>query len=334
MRIFLSLLPTVLILSFWNFLPTFLDTSPVIILLPLVILSVWSGGFLAGLTCIFCCTIFIVVVFRNHLLTFPVTDVVGMSRIAIFFFGMLGFITLVAFLQKALIQAKHAVAMRDEFISLTSHELKTPVASLKLQIEMAKQMFHDERNFHFHPFLETFNHLVSRLERQVSAMLDLTLIETNQIMLRASIFDLDKSIRDVASTLKNMSEKFKTELVFTSTQPVMVEWDQLRIEQVASNIIHNAIKYGEGKTVEIFLSYDETHAWFSVKDQGKGIPLKDQKKIFQRYVRVDTQSEIHGNGLGLYLSHTIVQIHGGEITVKSEAGKGSEFIVKIPIGKV
>lgn len=228
-----------------------------------------------------------------------------------------------------------ALFYRDEFLSIASHELKTPLTSLKLQSQMFKR--HLERNEHeaFAPerikrFMAEADTQVSRLTRLVDDMLDISRIRTGRL-------SISPETVEISSVVKTVVERMKphfTQLEIGDFQEGEVHCDRLRIEQVITNILTNALRYGKGRPVRVDLRHQGDAVAISVTDQGMGIPDNFKDKIFSRFQRAVPASEVSGLGLGLYISKQIVEAHQGRISVDSQLDKGSCFTVQIPKGEV
>lgn len=230
----------------------------------------------------------------------------------------------------------HALSVRDEFMAIASHELKTPLTSLKLQIELYQRGVKKNDPLIYSPekinlLLERNSRQIDRLNRLVDDMLDISRIRTGKLSLKKEECDLGEILKDIVNRTK---EQF---LASGSGEPIVMndseargEWDPLRIDQVMTNIITNAIRYGQGRPITIEVKNFQEIVRISVKDQGLGIAKSDQKKIFQRYERGLIAREVSGLGLGLFIFQQIVEAHGGSIWVESEVNQGSTFFVDLP----
>lgn len=310
-----------------TFLPPIVRQTPAVLHYPAVFVAAWLGGFVPGLISILMTTLFSLFVLRPHLLSFPITDFPSFTRIIIFVSSSLVFLVMLHILRKALDKANEAVALRDDFLSLISHELKTPLTALKLNLNVVQNIQEEENvNSFAKNQLESSIRQVNRLERLIVAMMDLTLFDSGQLILMKKNCDLKKSIHDVVSSLDNKSVQ-----ILHAEGEFSGHWDQVRIEQIILNIVHNAIKYGQGKPVQIEIGSDATHAWFSVKDQGPGIDIQDHKRVYERFQRLNTCTDVQGLGLGLYLTKKLVEVHKGEIMIESKLGDGALFKVRLPV---
>lgn len=228
-----------------------------------------------------------------------------------------------------------ALFYRDEFLSIASHELKTPLTSLKLQSQMFQR--HLERNDReaFSPdrikrFMGEADKQVSRLTRLVDDMLDISRIRTGRLSISPEKVEIAAVVKDV---VERMKPHFPS-LEIGSFEGGEVFCDRLRIEQVITNILNNALRYGKGRPVKVDLRRDGDHVSIAVTDNGMGIPDEFRDKIFTRFQRAVPASEVSGLGLGLYISKQIVEAHQGKISVESALDQGSCFTVKIPRGEV
>jgi PAS domain S-box-containing protein len=230
---------------------------------------------------------------------------------------------------------QRAVRARDSFLSIASHELKTPLTSLKLQAQIRMRELKKGNVGRFSPenlpnLVAADEKQVNRLIRLVEDMLDVSRIHTGKLELGLEEFDLTELLQDTVSRLSSQFEAAGVELKARASGPVLGKWDHFRLEQVLVNLLTNALKYGDGKPVEVSVGRQGDLASFSVKDQGIGIQAKDQRRIFEQFERAVTSS-ISGLGLGLFISKKIVEAHGGSIRVESGEGQGSTFIVELPL---
>lgn len=231
-----------------------------------------------------------------------------------------------------------SVRARDEFLSIASHELKTPLATLKLQSQLFQRNLSkgDERAItteRLQGMSEQTDRQVNRLTRLVDDMLDVARIRSGKLQ-------IDREVFDICDLINETVERLKIQFLNSLSGPPQVfncdsalgEWDRMRIEQVIVNLMTNALRYGKGKPVVIHVESCDVSAKvkISVTDQGIGISKENQEKIFDRFERVSSESEIAGLGLGLFITKQIVESHGGRIWVESELEKGSTFFVELP----
>ncbi len=230
----------------------------------------------------------------------------------------------------------HALSVRDEFMAIASHELKTPLTSLKLSIQMYERNILRRDPLAYTPekiqnFLEKNSKQLDRLTRLVDDMLDISRIRTGKLSLKKEPCELSGMLRDILGRTREQFEACGSgQPTIEHIENALGEWDPLRIEQVMTNIITNAIRYGQGKPITISIRNYQESVRIAVKDEGLGIPKSDQEKIFQRYERGLLAREVSGLGLGLFISQQIIAAHGGRIWVESEIGKGATFFVDLP----
>ncbi len=227
---------------------------------------------------------------------------------------------------------------KESFLKLVSHELKTPVTSIKGYIQLLQSILPenvetDSKNIPVKPYLHRIESQIERLIRLISEMLDLSRIEQNELILELSDFQLNEQIETVVEDLSFSYREMQIDI--NHMDQISVNADRERIGQVITNLITNAVKYSpDAKKVSIrIFKTDENQAAVSVKDYGIGIALQEQQQIFKRFYRVSGNKDetYEGFGIGLYLSNEIIEKHQGKIVVKSEPGKGSEFTFILPL---
>jgi chemotaxis family two-component system sensor kinase Cph1 len=219
------------------------------------------------------------------------------------------------------------MAKKDEFMSIASHELKTPITIVKTSLQLLRRMTDKNESLqHITPFIAKSEKQVNKLTGIVNDLLDVTRIHAGKLELAKSNFVL---IDLVNECLENCLIDNSTYLVEVDGDPELTMYaDRNRIEQVVSNILTNAIKYSpENKIITLSFGKDEDgKAMIAITDRGIGIPEDKMSSVFDRFFRVENTSQyFSGIGLGLYISSEIVKQHGGQIGVKSVYGTGSTF---------
>ena len=242
-------------------------------------------------------------------------------------------------------QSQAAVRMRDEFLSIASHELRTPLTPLKMQIQGLMRLLDQGRVTSDEPtrlakMFGTAHAQIVRLTRLVDELLDTTRIEGGKL-------NLDLAPGDLSALLTEITERFTGSReaaanlapdgtpVIRAIEPkidpgLIGTFDRFRMDQVVTNLLTNAIKYSDGKTVELGAHATADGYEISVRDQGIGIATADQARIFDRFERAASSLNYGGLGLGLYIARQIVERHGGTIRVESAIGHGSRFVVALP----
>jgi PAS domain S-box-containing protein len=236
---------------------------------------------------------------------------------------------------------KKAVQARDEFIGVCSHELKTPLTSMQLQFQLASKLYHKNNSKVFDrenviKRIDTTNRQLKRMGRLIENMLDVSRMATSEISMDKIEVDLVGLVQEVLSTFQDQLDfsKIKVSLRNKSKTPLTVLGDTFRLEQVITNLMSNAIKYGLSKPIEIILESQNNTALLSFVDHGMGIAKDDMDRIFGRYERAIQASEVSGLGLGLYISQQIIKAHKGNLKVTSTQGEGSTFRIELPLADV
>lgn len=227
-----------------------------------------------------------------------------------------------------------AIRLRDDFLTVASHELKTPVCALLLQMQSILELSRNGRlATHAAPRLERANRQVERLVDLVETVLDVSRLTTGTLSLQRDPFDLRDVLRDVAQRFSDAARKAKCELRLNLPDHTIIGvWDRTRVEQILNNILSNALKYGPGKPVTIEVAGDAERALVRVRDEGIGISSSDQARIFARFERAVPTAHYGGLGLGLYIANQMVSAHGGRLHVESREGEGATFTVELPLG--
>jgi PAS domain S-box-containing protein len=231
-------------------------------------------------------------------------------------------------------EAQSAVAVRDEFLSIASHELRTPLTALRLALEnMRRVASRDALEKLPAPYVErvlaTAERQGQRLEKLVTGLLDVSRIHMGRLELDVEEVELGAAVQEALGAVEDEAAQSGSE-IRVSGETVRGFWDRLRISQVVTNLLANAVKYGGGKPVEVEFSPRGDRAVLRVRDHGIGIDPADQPQIFERFERAVSSRNYGGLGLGLYIVKRIVEAHGGIITVESKPGEGATFQVELP----
>ena len=222
---------------------------------------------------------------------------------------------------------------RQEFVSNVSHELKTPLSSIKvlsesimLQEDVPVQMYQE--------FLQDINSEVDRMTRVVSDLLQLVKLDQGELGLNIHTTNINAMVSDILKRLSPLAEYKNISLLLEDVREVEIEADEMKLSSAISNVVDNAVKYTQsGGTVKVIVDADHQNAFVSVTDTGIGIKEEDQSKIFDRFYRVDKtrDRETGGTGLGLAITYSTVRLHNGSIRVTSKENDGTTFILRVPI---
>ncbi len=221
---------------------------------------------------------------------------------------------------------------KNDFIGIVSHELKTPLTSIKTYIQLMQAKFSRTEDDALSKILEKTDLQINKMTTMVNGFLDISRLESGKIHINRQLFDLSDLLKVAEEETKATVDSHIT--VFAPITSVQVNADRDKIEQVIHNLISNAVKYSPaGTTIRISCTSDDKFAYVSVKDQGKGIKPEDIAHIFDRYYRVEGEEmkSISGFGIGLYLCAEIINHHYGSVSVQSEVGSGSDFIFSLPL---
>ena len=222
---------------------------------------------------------------------------------------------------------------REEFVSNVSHELKTPMTSMKV---LADSLLEQE-NLPVEMYREFMEDIAKEIDRENQIITDLlSLVKMNRTgqTMNLQQVNINDLLEQILKRLKPIAEKKNVEMVMESFRPVSAEIDETKFTLAVSNLVENAIKYNhENGWVHVSLNADHKYFYLKVEDSGLGIPQEDQAHIFERFYRVDKSHsrEIGGTGLGLAIARNAVIVHRGSIKVHSNEGEGTTFTVRIPL---
>jgi signal transduction histidine kinase len=233
--------------------------------------------------------------------------------------------------------AREAILARDTFLSVASHELKTPLTALQLQVQSIARLLEDPQvdvpRMALVTKIATAERQLKRLHRLINDLLDVSRISSGRLELRLERVDLAAMTRAVVARLEPALSDAGCSVAIDARVSVLGRWDRLRLEQVLTNLLANAAKYGAGKPIEICVSATPTTALVSVADSGIGIACEDHRRIFRRFERAASDRHYGGLGMGLWIAHQIVEAHAGTIEVESEIGRGAKFTVALPVAR-
>ena len=229
--------------------------------------------------------------------------------------------------QEALRQASR---LKDDFLSMASHELRTPLTTLRLHAEtlgrtLRKIDVADER---IERKLSAMDSQFDRMESLVHTLLDVSRITAGRLVLDLAACDVGELAREVVERFESQADT--VDELRLRAGSVVGCWDRMRIDQVITNLVSNALKYGAGKPVEVTVDERDGAAVLVVSDQGVGIAPESQDRIFDRFERAANTYPVSGLGLGLWIAKRMVEAHAGKIIVESSPGAGATFTVTLP----
>lgn len=225
---------------------------------------------------------------------------------------------------------------RQEFVSNVSHELKTPLTSMKVLADSLNGS-DDVPIEMYREFMVDIGEEIDRETKIINDLLSLVRMDKSGAKLNVSAVNINELIEHILKRLKPIAEKASIEVVFESFRPVIAEVDEVKFTLVVTNLVENAIKYNnEGGWVHISLNSDHQFFYIKVEDNGLGIPEESAPHIFERFYRADKSHsrEIGGTGLGLAITKSAIAMHNGEVKVRSKLGEGSTFDVRIPLNYI
>ncbi len=230
-------------------------------------------------------------------------------------------------------ELEHALRVRDDFLSIAAHELRNPMHSLLLQVSAALQVSRRQGSPALIQRLERIQQIVDRYLKRATLLLDVARMSSTGQKLYLEEFNLVEVVREVVDSYAAEAEFHQSSLHLTAPESLCGRWDRLGIEQIVSNLISNAIKFGAGSPIGVNLTREQDGlALLQVRDRGVGISAEDQDRIFGRFEQLRSPGERpKGAGLGLWLIRELIQGHGGEISVSSTPGAGATFTVKLPL---
>jgi signal transduction histidine kinase/DNA-binding response OmpR family regulator len=239
-------------------------------------------------------------------------------------------------------ELRAALRAREDFLAVGSHELRTPLTALRLQLSNAVRTLTQPESASAAAALEATTWLrqaehlrqmqasLDRLTRLSDYLLDVTRLTTGSLELARAEMDLAELARAVVERFEPELAQAGCEIHIEETGRVIGQWDRSRLDQVITNLLANAIKYAHGKSVDLEMRPGDGTAVFEISDRGPGIPPERLPRLFQRFERAIEREDRRGFGLGLWIVHQIVSMHGGTIEVRSELGAGTTFTISLP----
>jgi signal transduction histidine kinase len=231
-------------------------------------------------------------------------------------------------------EAQEAIRVRDEFLSVASHELKTPLTPISLRLQSLAMETEKQADSPYvakvRTSVEAGRKQVHKLSSLIGDLLDVSRISAGRLKLELDTVDCAAIVRDVVTRYEAPATQAGSPLRVEAPEQLEGWWDRLRVDQIVTNLLDNAIKYGAGKPIHIQLGGDAERAILTVRDEGIGIEPQKMTRIFERFERAVSERHYGGLGLGLYITKTLVEAMAGTIQVQSRPGQGALFTVELP----
>lgn len=230
--------------------------------------------------------------------------------------------------------AELGIKTRDEFLNIASHELKTPLTSLQLQLQILKKRAKTQEKVgpsDLTRFLNVEELQLKRLTKLINNLLDVSRIHGNHLELEREEVDLGEIVEETVQRFEELLQNENIDLRIDLERQIIGYWDKFKIDQAITNLLSNAVKYGKNNPIDIRVYMEKGVAYVEVQDRGIGMEDTEMDKIFKRFGRTETAKNYDGLGLGLYISSQFIQAHGGSIYVKSHPDRGSTFTILLPV---
>ncbi|MCY1073247.1 hybrid sensor histidine kinase/response regulator [Archangium lansingense] len=231
-------------------------------------------------------------------------------------------------------ESQEAIRLRDEFLAVAAHELRTPLTTLGLQLGTLVQRARRESSADMVERLDRGLRQVRRLGTLVEMLLDVSRLSTGELPLSLEGMDLGELVREVLERFEAESQAMGCALRLEVAPGLVGLWDRMRVEQVVSGLLSNALKFGARQPVEVRVTSDGEVARVVVEDRGIGIPEEQLERIFERFGRAVSSRSYGGLGLGLYLARRAAEAHGGRVWAEQREGGGARFTLELPLRAV
>jgi signal transduction histidine kinase len=238
--------------------------------------------------------------------------------------------------QERTAELERAVRARDEFLSVASHELKTPITSLQLYVEGITRS-HARGTLRVEQLGTRLDRVYSqcrRLDKLIDNLLDVSRAGATAAPLQRERFDLSELVLDAVDHFCEEFARVRCPVTVDAVEPVVGDWDRMRLDQAITNLLQNVVRYAPGSAVHVRLHAEDGHARLVVRDNGPGIPAKDHARIFERFVQAENRRFSGGFGLGLWIVKQVMEAHGGSVTLRSSPNEGAEFTLLLPLARL
>jgi signal transduction histidine kinase len=229
-------------------------------------------------------------------------------------------------------QAEQALRERDDFIALASHELKTPAATLSVTAQLLRRQLERQGGLDVNQLrraLDRLDEQSRRLANLIEHLLDVSRINSGKMVIEPRQVDVRRLVDNVVSITQPATDQHTFRV--TGTEEALAEVDPMRLEQIMTNLLDNAVKYSpQGGDVDIEIAASEDWVSVSVRDRGVGIAAEQRERLFERFYRARETSHVPGMGLGLFITRHLIDLHGGTIRVEAPEDGGSRFVVRLP----
>lgn len=237
--------------------------------------------------------------------------------------------------QERTAELKRALSTRDEFLSIANHEMRTPLTAIVLQLRILERAIEkcpeNPEMLSVRDSLKKTHRLVKKLVDLQNALMDVTHIQLGKFQIKTEKCDFSRIAAESLAQLSFDASRSGVRIDASLSENLDGKFDPVRSCQVVTNLVSNAIKYGEGRPVELDLTHDKGKVILMVTDYGPGIPFEKMDTIFDRFQRGDHDKSFSGLGLGLYITKQIVEAHGGSLFVNNVRGKGARFTAEFPL---
>jgi signal transduction histidine kinase len=311
--------------------PLLLGDSPFLIFFAAVTFSAWYGGLGPGLVATVLATCFSAVFFLSPVFSVSVAGLGNQAQLGLFLIegGIIS--ALSDALRTAQRTAETAVRTRDHFLAIAAHELKTPLTSVIGYTQVLNRWSSLKGNLpeRERRIVQSIDSQARRLHQLIDSLLDLTRIQAGRLSIQRQALDIAQLVRRVVDEIQVTLDQH-TIVVQAPDEPLVIDGDDLRLEQVIQNLLQNAIKYSpDGGEIRVIVEPRGHQVCIAVSDQGIGIPEAARDQVFQRYYRADNfdPQRMNGMGIGLYVVQEIVSLHAGTVKLTSNGNSGSTFTV-------
>ena len=239
-------------------------------------------------------------------------------------------------LQSTITELKEVDQSREEFVANVSHELKTPITSIRVLADSLMGMDQAPVEL-YQEFMTDISDEIDRESKIIDDLLSMVKMGKAAAELNVTQVDINALVQQILKRLRPIAQKRNVELVFESIRDVVADVDETKLSLAINNLVENAIKYNvENGWVRVVLDADHKFFYIKVADSGIGIPEDYQERVFDRFYRVDKarSRETGGTGLGLYITRSVILMHHGAIRLLSKEGEGSTFTVRIPLNYI